>query len=221
MEKIIRQTMCIMLMLAVTACGSGGKQERIPPYSPFDDDVAFLKKYGDVIELTDGKGKSKIAVVPGLQARVMTSTAGPPGNLSYGWINRALFESGDTSIHMNAFGGEERFWLGPEGGQFSIFFQKDSAFTFENWRTPRLIDLDAYELVSQTPQSATFTRAATLTNYSGTVFSIRINREIKVLNPSEAFQLLGVTPDPNLTSVAYQSINTLGNRGETAWSKES
>lgn len=213
-------TISIMLMLAMASCGSGGKKERIPPYSPFDDDVAFLKKYGEVVQLTDGTGKSRIAVMPGLQARVMTSTAGPPENLSYGWINRGLFQSGDTSIHMNAFGGEERFWLGPEGGQFSIFFEKDSAFTFENWRTPRLIDLEAWDLASKSSQSATFSKSARLTNYSGTIFNIRINRQIQVLDPAEAFQQLGVTPDTTLTLVAYQTLNTLQNTGVVPWSKK-
>ena len=155
-----------MLMFAMASCGSGEKGERIPPSSPFDDDVTFLKKYSQVIELADPRKKSRVAVMPGMQARVMTSTSGGPANLSYGWINRSFFEAGDTSVHMNAFGGEERIWLGPEGGQFSIFFAKDSAFTFENWHTPRLIDLDAYEMVSQTPQSASFTKSAVLTNYS-------------------------------------------------------
>lgn len=210
----------IIFMSVLSACGSGERGERIPPVSPFDDDVSFLKKYSDVIELRDANGRSRIAVMPGLQARVMTSTAGPPENLSYGWINRALFESGDTSVHMNAFGGEERLWLGPEGGQFSIFFEKDSAFTFENWRTPRLIDLDAYEVVSQSSGSAAFAKSATLTNYSGTVFNIRIEREVKVLTRQDAFQLLGASDSP-VISVAYQTVNRLVNTGTSQWNKQS
>ncbi|MEX2235789.1 MAG: DUF6786 family protein [Cyclobacteriaceae bacterium] len=209
-----------MFLLAFASCAPGQKKESPAAPSAFDDDVAFLKNYSGVIELRDVDGKSKIAIMPGLQARVMTSTAGPPENLSYGWINKGLFESGDTSIHMNAFGGEERIWLGPEGGQFSIFFGKDSAFTFENWRTPKLIDLDAYDVVSQTTQTARFTKSATLTNYSGTVFDIRINREIKVLSTEDAFRQLGITRDTTLISVAYQTINTLENAGESAWSKK-
>src|SRR5688500_5872662 len=165
--KTLSTLYSIMLMFAMASCGSGEKGERIPPSSPFDDDITFLKKYSQVIELTDARKKARIAVMPGLQARVMTSTSGGPANLSYGWINRSFFEAGDTSVHMNAFGGEERIWLGPEGGQFSIYFAKDSAFTFQNWHTPRLIDLDAYEIVSQTAQSASFTKSAALTNYSG------------------------------------------------------
>ena len=216
MEKLLYLT----FILAMASCGSTGRNERIPTYSPFNDDVVFLKKYGEVVELTDAIGKSRVAVMPGLQARVMTSTAGPPENLSYGWINRAFFQSGDTSVHMNAFGGEERLWLGPEGGQFSIFFKKDSAFTFENWHTPRLIDLDAWDLVSKTNQTATFSKSATLTNYSGTVFRIKINRQIKVLDPAEAFERLGLEPDSSMASVAYETVNTLENTGPVPWSKE-
>ena len=210
-----------MLMFAMASCGSGEKGERIPPNSPFDDDVTFLKKYSQVIELSDTRKKSRIAVMPGLQARVMTSTSGGPANLSYGWINRSFFEAGDTSSHMNAFGGEERIWLGPEGGQFSIFFAKDSAFTFENWHTPRLIDLDAYEIVSQTSQSASFTKSAVLTNYSGTQFNIRIDRAIRVLDSEEALSVLGVRADSALSMVAYQTTNELENTGAAAWDKNS
>ena len=209
-----------ILMLTLSSCGPGDKGERIPPNSPFDDDVTFLKKYSQVIELSDPDKKSRIAVMPALQARVMTSTAGAPDNLSYGWINRAFFEAGDTSIHMNAFGGEERIWLGPEGGQFSIFFSKDSAFTFENWRTPRVIDLEPFDLISQTPQSALFSKSASLTNYSGTGFNIRIQREIKVLGSAEISATLGTSVDSTIRSVAYQTINSLENTGATAWQRE-
>ena len=209
-----------MFMLAFASCGPGERSEKIPPYSPFEEDVVFLKKYSEVMVLTDPEGQSRIAVMPGLQARVMTSTAGAPENLSYGWINRPFFEAGDTSIHMNAFGGEERIWLGPEGGQFALFFSTDSAFTFENWHTPRLIDLDAYDKIAETPHSATFEKSAAITNYAGTTFNIRIQREVGVLSADETHRHLNITRDSNVVSVAYQSINRLENRGETAWRKE-
>ena len=219
MSKTVLLPLYTVIMLVLASCGSADKGERIPPNSPFDDDVAFLKKYSEVIVLTAPDGKSRIAVMPGLQARVMTSTAGGPDNLSYGWINRKVFESGDTSSHMNAFGGEERIWLGPEGGQYSIFFPKDSAFNFENWHTPRLIDLDPFDKVAVSPESATFSKSASLTNYSGTEFNIRIHREVKVLGLEEAYSHLGISAPANVASVTYQTINRLENRAESPWSK--
>lgn len=221
MEQIRVNVLYAMLMTALASCGASDRGERIPPVSPFDEDVEFLKKYSEVMVLTEPSGTSRIAVMPGLQARVMTSTAGPPENLSYGWINRPFFEAGDTSVHMNAFGGEERIWLGPEGGQFSIFFEKDSAFTFENWHTPRLIDLDAYEVVESGPHSVIFGKSATLRNYSGTVFTIRIQREIKVLSADEAWRQLDVSAGNGVSTVAYETTNRLENRGQSAWRKQS
>jgi hypothetical protein len=211
----------VMFAFGLAACGTGGvKTENPPRPSPYQEDVAFLKKYGDVVELTDTKKRSSIAVMPGLQGRVMTSTGGAPDNSSFGWIHKAFFESGDTSSHMNAFGGEERFWIGPEGGQFSIFFKKDSAFTFDHWHTPKLIDLDAFDVVSNTGQSVTFSKTAELENYSGTKFNIRITRQIKVLDATEAFQQLGVAEQANVVSTAYKTVNEIENTGKVAWSKK-
>src|SRR5690606_21070757 len=80
----------------------------------FQDDVDFLKKFVDVIILQDSEGQGKVAVSAALQGRVMTSSSNGDTGSSYGWINREAFVSGDTSEHMNAYGGEDRIWLGPE-----------------------------------------------------------------------------------------------------------
>src|ERR1035438_1605181 len=80
----------------------------------FGDDAAFLKSHTDLILLSDEKGLAKVAVAPGWQGRVMTSTAGADAGPSFGWINRELISSGKLAPHMNAFGGEDRFWMGPE-----------------------------------------------------------------------------------------------------------
>ena len=53
---------------------------------------------------------------PAYQGRVMTSTAEGDGGMSFGWINNELIDSNREEEHFHAFGGEERFWLGPEGG---------------------------------------------------------------------------------------------------------
>lgn len=209
-----------MLALALCSCASGGKEGPTSPASPFDDDVAFLGKYGDVIVLKDPEGESRVAVMPTLQGRVMTSTAGSPWNLSYGWINRQLFEAGEISPHTNAFGGEERIWLGPEGGQYSIFFAAGSTFTRENWYTPRLIDIEPWDVVTRTERSAVFAKAATLTNYSGTTFQVKLNREVRVLDNRAALEALGVPDDGRLASVAYQTVNDLENAGQEEWDRQ-
>ena len=92
-------------------------------------------------------GGPRVAVVPAYQGRVMTSTAGGAAQPSYGWINYAHIESGQTTPHINVYGGEERFWLGPEGGQFSIFFPPGGKFELADWQTPTVIDTDSFDVV--------------------------------------------------------------------------
>jgi hypothetical protein len=187
----------------------------------FQGDVDFLKKYTSTIVLHDSTGQGKIAVCAGLQGRVMTSTSGGDDGSSYGWINREAFNSGDTSEHMNAYGGEDRIWLGPEGGQFSIYFAKGKEFNLDNWHVPRVIDLDPYEISSSTSSEAVFTKDAELINYSGTVFNISLKRTIRLIEKNEALRRLSLGDEArDVSSVAFESINELKNNGRDAWRKE-
>ncbi len=94
----------------------------------FGYDVAFLEKHQETLILKDNE--AMIAVVPDYQGRVMTSTAKGMSGMSFGWLNYKLIASGENAPHFNNYGGEERFWLGPEGGQFSVFFKPGVSFTF-------------------------------------------------------------------------------------------
>lgn len=84
----------------------------------FRNDVAFLEKHVEVIMLSSDESLAKVAVVPQYQGRVMTSTAS--GEESFGWLNYEAIASNEIQPHINVYGGEERFWMGPEGGQFAI-----------------------------------------------------------------------------------------------------
>ena len=187
----------------------------------FGEDIAFLKQHTDVIVLTNKESGAKVAVVPAWQGRVMTSSADGDSELSFGWINRELIASGKTQPHINARGGEDRFWLGPEGGQFSIFFAKGAPFDLEHWFTPAAIDTLPYQLVNQSMNRATFTALFALTNYSGTRFELKVNREVRLLGSREAWTKLGVKPNASLKLVAYETDNKLTNAGRQSWKKES
>ena len=115
----------IVALAFMAGCVKTAKEE--PKGIMFKDDVAFLKQHTQPVVLSGADGRAKVAVNPDLQGRVMTSTAAGDDGLSFGWINRELLASKQNNAHMNAFGGEDRFWLGPEGGQFSIFFKKERA----------------------------------------------------------------------------------------------
>ena len=70
----------------------------------FGGDVAFLRKHTEVVLLQDRSGDGQVVVLPAMQGRVMTSTAGGGGGNSFGWINRELIASGEILPHMNQIG---------------------------------------------------------------------------------------------------------------------
>ena len=209
----------IVLLCVVTLVGCMEQQKKMG-MNTFGDDLEFLKKHTDVVVLSDETGDGRVTVVPKMQGRVMTSTAGGMDGFSFGWINRELVASGKFVEHMNVFGGEDRFWLGPEGGQFSIFFKNGVPFDLEHWFTPAPIDTEPFELVSKSKSRAVLKKDMKLENYSRTVFNLRADREVRVIERSDAVELLGVTPAPKIKMVAFESINKVTNTGEKAWEKE-
>lgn len=120
---------------------------------------------------------------------------------------------------MNAFGGEERLWLGPEGGQYSIFFKADVPFEYEHWFTPKEIDTDSFAVKKKTKSEAHFTKDFTLTNRAGTNFTIGIDRKVRLLDAEEIKSRLHISL-AGIHAVSYESTNTLKNTGTHPWTKE-
>jgi len=184
------------------------------------DDIEFLKAHTDVVVLQDKARTVQVAVAPQWQGRVVTSGSSEPGAAGYGWINRELIASGIRQAHINALGGEDRFWMGPEGGQFSVFFAPGAPFDFEHWFTPAAFDTEPFKVIEQAPGQATFAAEFTLKNHSGTNFHVQVNRRVRVLENDEVWQRLEITPHPNVHVVAFETENRVTNHGDTAWKKE-
>jgi hypothetical protein len=216
----MRHLRLLFVLLCIGILAGCMEQRKKMGANTFGDDLTFLKKHTDVIVLSDDTGDGRVTVVPRMQGRVMTSTAGGMDGFSFGWINRELVASGKLVEHMNAFGGEDRFWLGPEGGQFSIFFKNGVPFDLEHWFTPAPVDTEPFELVSKSQSHAILKKDMQLENYSRTVFNLRADREVRVIEWNEAVELLGVTPAPKVKMVAFESINKVTNTGEKAWEKQ-
>ncbi len=185
----------------------------------FGTDLEFLKKHQQTIVLTAPDDDSaQVAVVGALQGRVMTSTANGTSGNSYGWLNYKLLESGKFTPHMSAFGGEDRFWIGPEGGQFSIYFQEGKKFVFDDWQVPPVIDSEPFDLVSSDKTKAVFRKAASLINYSGTKFDVVIDRSVEALSKI-AIETTINFPLKDVKTVAYETVNQITNQGAD-WKKE-
>lgn len=183
-------------------------------------DAAFIKQHtGKVLELS--AGQSKVLLSADYQGRVMTSSAQGDSGTSFGWLNYDLIGSGKKVEHFNAFGGEERFWLGPEGGQYSLYFKKGDSFNVAHWQVPALVDTDVYEVASSDNSQATFNKDATITNYSGTNFTLNITRKIQLLDKAGLEDKLHTTIPAGVNYVAFETDNQLKNTGGNGWKKES
>ena len=208
----------LIVAISISACNKKAQKET---GTMFKEDLAFLKSHTNVVLLSNEQGTAQVAVCPDMQGRVMTSTADGAEGLSFGWINRKLIESGENNLHINAFGGEDRFWLGPEGGQFSIFFKKGAPFDFEHWFTPPAFNEGAYNVIAKSATRVLFRKKMHLVNYSDTNFDLELNRDVILLNKPEVENIFHVVADPTIKAVAFQSDNRITNVGEKTWTKES
>ncbi len=212
-------TVCAILALSLfTRCPLSSAQQMS---TTFGEDLAFLQAHTAVVVLSDAAGMAKIIVSPAMQGRVLTSTASGDAGMSYGWINRDLIASGERQEHINVFGGEDRFWLGPEGGQFSIYFKEGDPFNLAHWHVPAAIDWDPFDVVAEAQDRIVFSRAMQLTNYSGTVFDFHVDREVRLLSREEALGYVGLDVQASVSVVGYESVNTITNTGQEAWTRES
>lgn len=205
----------IPVLLALGACAGNDFEMGTYGY-----DKQFFAAQGiGILDLAGPDGQSRVMVAPCWQGRVLTSTTGGDAGVSYGWVNHKFIASGETDPQFNSFGGEERFWIGPEGGAFSWFFKKGDEQVYANWKVPSVIDTEPFEVLETSENRAVMASRASLANASGIRFDIGFRREVKVLGREDAAALLGVSIPEGVKAVAYSTANTISNEGSTAWDK--
>ena len=223
MNKI--SNFCLIIPLSfIMACNSNNTDKKTESINQltkgsYGYDAAFLKKYSSrVVELQNEN--MKVLLSADYQGRVMTSTAAGDSGNSFGWINYGLISSGEKKKQFNPVGGEERFWLGPEGGQYSIYFKKGDSFNIAHWQVPPIVDTVPYNVLQFTKSSATFSKSAVITNYSGTTFHLDIKRTVELLDKNSVEKNLQITIPSSVQFVAYESNNQIKNTGNEQWKKD-
>lgn len=195
-------------------------EENQPVKGSYGYDAAFLRKHlKQTIELFNEQG-ARVLVTPDYQGRVMTSSADKDTGNSFGWINYDLIASGKFKPQFNPVGGEERFWIGPEGGQYSFYFKQGDSFNIKHWQVPPIIDTVPYNVLKADSSSAVFRQTATVANYSGTEFSIEITRGVKLLDKETLAGRLHSEIPQGVKWVAYETDNAVKNVGANQWKKE-
>jgi hypothetical protein len=212
----------ILVIAAITSCGENRKSQVEAPGENTRGTYAYDKKFllkhdTSLVEIVNGD--AAVLVSPAYQAKVFTSTSsGDTGN-SFGWINYKVFGAA-TDRHMNAYGGENRFWLGPEGGKYSLYFRKGDSMTFENWETPAPIDTEKWQIENRNERSITMTKDMALTNYTGSDIKLHVTRTVAIQDKNEIEKELSATIGENVEAVGYSTNNVLKNTGVGEWTEQ-
>ncbi len=178
----------------------------------------FLVAHTEVVELT-GENGERVAICPEYQGRVMTSTTGDLQGRSFGWVNRDFIEKGVSDKRFNNYGGEDRLWLGPEGGPYSLWFAPGAQQDLAHWLTPPALNEGAFKIVSSKQEPYyRLSRRIRLTNTARTQFDLEISREIHLQKAHHFGEIFGSDAQAALSAgrlrlVGFQTINTIINRG--------
>jgi hypothetical protein len=187
----------------------------------FDSDLHFLLKYDkNLVLLKNSDGNAQLLISPRYQGKVFTSTATGPSGRSIGYINYKAFETEFPDPHINVYGGENRFWIGPEGGMFSPFFASEVKQVFENWHTPAAIDTGAWNVAHTNSSVTKLEKHTFLYNALGRSFEAMLHRTVRLLPPDDMVTLLGLIPGKSIDYVGYETCNGMTNLNDFRWNSE-
>ncbi len=224
MKKTFLGKILLLTFFSFLSCGEKKKdkpqknmEEKSYELGSFGYDIKFLEEKDENLVVLES-GNSKVAVSAKYQAKVFTSSSAGSKGRSYGWINYEAFR-GEEDPHMNAYGGENRFWLGPEGSKFSLFFKPGTEMVYENWKTPSAIDTESWKIENKNTSLVKMTKEMSLQNYADTELKIKADREIKILSKEEIQRLLNIEFE-DVQSVGFATKNSITNTGDNTWNED-
>jgi hypothetical protein len=149
----------------------------------------------------------------------MTSAV-EPGGRSLGFVFRKFIEEGKSGTQFDNYGGEDRFWLGPEAGQYGLYFPKGKPFTISEWKTPDSFQTGTWQHEQPAADRVVFKRAMKVENYSGATFDLEVTRTVELVSDKVASERLGLQPAAAVKWVGFQTTNRVVNTGTRPWTKE-
>jgi hypothetical protein len=205
-------------MLIALNSGIQAADEKGAAMTTYGEVKEFLTKHTKVMELKNNRG-ARVAVAPDLQGRVMTSTCDGPAGLSFGYINSAQVASKKIDKHFNNMGAEDRLWLSPEGGQYSLWFKPGvNPQTLKDWYTPPSLNEGPWKVISK--PNDPFVRMMVpmqLENASGTKFTLVAVRAVRLMTDENLHDCFGAAAKkmlaPGVKLVAYETVNEVVNEG--------
>jgi hypothetical protein len=183
----------------------------------FKEAVSLLKAAKREHYILKGQNTARqVLVCPELAGRVMGTTCSGPTGVFGGFIDAKAFKDGITDIWDN-WGGEERYWLCPEGGQYGLMFGGKKS-CFENYTVQDGFNNQPFKTleVSKLGNSITMRSRMVLKNGVGTIFHVEITRRITLLDACP--YSLGQGDKVDFTG--FQSESRLTNVGDKPMTRE-
>ncbi|NQU50380.1 MAG: hypothetical protein HQ519_17160 [Planctomycetes bacterium] len=202
-------TLALFGALSMSSCSSLLTEDS----NSFLEDAGFLAKHADGQLLLSGTGG--FVYSPKLQGRVMISAL-DLSEPTLGFINHEEILNPTVAAAFANYGGEERFWIGPEGSQFSFYFKPGDEMNRDIWRVPEDLNVGAFHA---TTSAQKMERRLKLSNMAGSEFELKVQRNIEVPTQLEIEKLVGPISAQTLWT-SFRSVNTVWNDGSSAWQKK-
>lgn len=187
----------------------------------FAYDFHYLSgKDSALVTLATDDGMARVIVSPKYQGKVFTSTAENVAGKSLGFVNYKVLDSDVVDEHMNGYGGENRFWLGPEGGKYSVYFAPGTTQVYDNWHTPKPIDTEPWEVVSQSSKEVRLVKEMEVLNYLGTRMKLRADRAVTLIEPADVASIFRMKIPEGVKILAYKTDNAIVNLNDFEWTTE-
>jgi hypothetical protein len=206
-----------VLFMGLSICFAAGGCSSGPARSSPTFDQAVAAAGTDAIVLA-GEGGSKVLVSPKLQGRIMTTKVGTVESI--GFVSLPTIAEGETHAGFNNFGGQDRYWLGPEAGQFGIYFDPGADYDRKVWKVPADFDQGPFQVAEKTADRVKLTRDISTRNYVNTQFKVKADRVVGLISTADAAKALGTAVPAGVAYAGSYSDNGLTNAGAAAWKKE-
>jgi len=221
MKILIKLFILFFALTNILSCNkSNEKKMKTYEKGTFGYDLDYLSQKDSLIVLKGNNDNAQIIVSAKYQGKVFTSTADGLGGKSLGFVNYGVLDSQSIDEHMNGYGGENRFWLGPEGGKYSVYFEKGKKQIYENWHTPKPIDIEPWITINASEKQVILKKEMNATNYQGYNLQLNIERSVQIIEPEDAYTTLGLNKNENIKLVAYTTDNKITNTGSFEWTKK-
>lgn len=219
-SQFIALALALGLLFSCANSNKKGKETAMENYEKgtFGYDLNYLSEK-DSLVILKGDNDAQVIISPKYQAKVFTSTVDGLSGRSMGFIGYKAFELAVPDEHMNGYGGENRFWLGPEGGKYSVYFEKGKEQVYDNWHTPKPIDIEPWKLISATGQRVVMKKGMEVKNFLGTQFKLDVDRTVELLDGEQIKSLLGIRLADEVKYVAYSTRNIITNKNDFEWTK--